>query len=156
EARLHELIEEFVERLRAGEEPDPYEILAAHPELAPELGPRLEAADLLHQLAHSHADRLPPLPEPPQRIGRYPMEGVLGSGASAVVYRARDPKFDRPVALKVFRWGEDAREFAERFDRDARSAAQLRHPHIVPLHETGVADGLRFIDMELIAGETLE
>jgi WD40 repeat protein/tRNA A-37 threonylcarbamoyl transferase component Bud32 len=160
EARLQALVEEYAERLRVGAEPDAYEVLAAHPELAPELAPQLEAAELLARLARSHGAGGPAPPdgaEVPDRIGRYHVEGRLGAGASAVVYRAYDPQFDRRVALKVFRCDRAAgTEFAERFDRDARIAAQLRHPNIVPLHETGVAGGCRYIDMELVEGETLE
>src|SRR5205807_7392336 len=92
-----------------------------------------------------------------KRIGRYRIRGVLGRGAFSVVYHAYDPKHRRAVALKVLRrdW-PDGSDSPERFQRDARIAAQLRHPNLVPLHDTGMVRGLCYIDMELIRGETLE
>jgi WD40 repeat protein len=64
---------------------------------------------------------------------------------------------NREVALKVLRLDQgQGRDVEERFERDARIVAHLRHPNIVPLHETGEHGGLRYIDMELIDGETLE
>ena len=90
------------------------------------------------------------------RLGRYTVLDVLGRGSSSVVYLAHDPKFDRDVALKVFRFEPfGSPDAVKRFERDARTAAQLRHPNIVPLHDTDEMDGLRYIDMELIRGETL-
>jgi WD40 repeat protein len=90
------------------------------------------------------------------RLGRYEIRETLGRGSSSVVYRALDTKFDREVALKVFQVGLlGSSGAAERFERDARIAARLRHPNIVPLHDTDELDGLRYIDMELVRGETL-
>ncbi len=93
----------------------------------------------------------------PERIGRYLIRELLGQGASGAVYRAYDPKFDREVALKVFRTARPAgSDFAQRFQREARIAAQLRHPHIVPVHDAGEHEGRPYIDMGLVRGETLE
>ncbi|HLN31548.1 MAG TPA: WD40 repeat domain-containing serine/threonine protein kinase [Gemmataceae bacterium] len=158
ESRLQALVDDFLERLQAGECPDPYEILAANPQIAPQLAPRLELIQELHELAEAPpVDDIAPPFSFPAAIGRYQILGYLGRGASALVYRAHDPKFDRDVALKVIRTEESALpDTVERFYRDARIAAQLRHPNIVPLHETGADSGQHYIDMELVQGQSLE
>ena len=80
----------------------------------------------------------------------------LGSGAFGTVYRASDPSLDREVALKVPQAGLlDSPRAVERFLREARAAARLRHPHIVPLYETGLDDGRHYIASAFIEGTTL-
>jgi WD40 repeat protein/tRNA A-37 threonylcarbamoyl transferase component Bud32 len=162
---VESLVESFLRRRRAGEDLDPCQLILDHPEIALQLEQRLESAGLLYSSAPCcpHASDTEPAHGTvaagrlPEWVGRYRVLGVLGKGAWAVVYRAHDPKFDREVALKVLQTealgGSDARD---RFERDARSAAQLRHTNIVPLHETGESAGLRYIDMELVGGGTLE
>lgn len=161
EQQVQARVEEYEKRLRAEEDPDPYEFLAAHAALAAHLGPRLEAVEELHRLAQAR----PVLGStasaseegtPPDFLGRYRIKGLLGRGASAVVYQAYDPKFDRWVALKVLRDPASGPDRAARFARDARILARLRHPNIVPLHDTGEHQGLRYLDIELIEGESLE
>jgi len=158
EPRLQALADDFLERLQAGECPDPYEILAANPQIAPQLAPRLELIQELHELAQARlVNGSPPPSLMPAAVGRYQILRYLGRGASALVYRAHDPKFDRDVALKVIRADESAHpDTVDRFYRDARIAAQLRHPNIVPLHETGEDSGQHYIDMELVRGQSLE
>jgi WD40 repeat protein/tRNA A-37 threonylcarbamoyl transferase component Bud32 len=177
--QLETLVEDYLERRQIGEQPDRYELMLRHLALAREAEQRLQAIEVLHGLAESqraagletsgHGQVSPgsSLPEPPDSaienrpqpavLGRYQLRTELGTGASAIVYRAYDPKFHREVALKVFRVDQPAgADFVERFDRDAQIVAQLRHPNIVPLHETG-EDGCQcYIDMELIEGQTLE
>ena len=81
---------------------------------------------------------------------------VLGQGGMGVVYKARQKRLDRLVALKILprELGEDA-AFAERFGREARTLARLDHPHIVRLHEFGETDGLYFLVMEFVDGANL-
>jgi hypothetical protein len=152
-ARARALVEQHLAALEVGEEADAEALVLAHPDLAAELEWRLEAVAALRRPApDTHLDG-----DLPDRVGRYRIEGVLGHGASAVVYRAFDPKLERAVALKVVRWAASpGSALARRFERDALVAARLRHPHIVPLHETGADGPLRYIDMELVCGETLE
>lgn len=88
--------------------------------------------------------------------GRYQVEAELAQGGMATVYRARDLRLDRPVALKVMR--EDlARDdtFVRRFVHEARVAARLQHPHIVSVYDQGEDDGIVFLAMELVEGSTL-
>src|SRR5262245_57844070 len=71
-----------------------------------------------------------------QKVGRFILLAVVGQGGFGTVYRARDPELDRVVALKVPRAGNLAGpDELDRFLREARSVAQLRHPAIVPVHE---------------------
>ena len=87
---------------------------------------------------------------------RYRVEDVLAHGGMATVYRARDLRLDRPVALKVMRRDLAADEqFVNRFVQEARTAARLSHPHVVPVYDQGQDDGVVFLAMELVEGSTL-
>jgi len=94
----------------------------------------------------------------PVRLGRFELQAELGVGSFGYVFRAHDPELDRTVALKVQRSaGFASDEEANRFLREARSAAQLKHPAIVSLYDTGRTDeGVCFLVTEFVAGETLE
>ena len=88
---------------------------------------------------------------------RYELRGQIGSGGMAHVYLAHDAVLDRDVALKLLkaRYAENA-ELVERFRREARSAASLSHPHIVPVFDGGeTGDGTYYIAMEYLPGGTL-
>ena len=87
--------------------------------------------------------------------GRYTIERAVGSGGMATVYRAHDVRHDRPVALKVLRPELSAVIGAERFLREIRTTANLQHPHILPLFDSGEAGGLLFYVMPFVAGESL-
>ena len=87
--------------------------------------------------------------------GRYRIEHAIGSGGMATVYRAHDVRHDRPVALKVLRPELSAVIGAERFLREIRTTANLQHPHILPLFDSGEAAGLLFYVMPFVAGESL-
>jgi len=90
-------------------------------------------------------------------IGRYQILEELGRGGMAIVYRARDPRFDREVALKVISraFMEDP-QFRERFEREAHTIAMLEHPAIVPVYDFGEEEGQLFLVMRLMRGGTLE
>ncbi|MBI2931086.1 MAG: serine/threonine protein kinase [Planctomycetes bacterium] len=90
-------------------------------------------------------------PNDPDRIGPYEILSRLGAGGMGVVYRARHPELQRDVALKLLAPGEDD----ERFLREARAAARLSHPSIVPVFETGRHEGRLFTVMELVDGRSL-
>ncbi len=89
-------------------------------------------------------------------IGKYELLEEVGRGGFAVVYRARDTTLDRVVALKVLHphWVTDP-QFATRFRQEARAAANLRHPNIVTVHDTGETDGQLYIAMAYLPGRTL-
>jgi Protein kinase domain len=89
-------------------------------------------------------------------VGRYEIQGLLGSGGMGEVYKAVDPTLGRPVALKVLRQelsGDPER--LSRFLHEARAASALNHPNILTIHEVGDHDGSRFLVSELVDGETL-
>lgn len=87
---------------------------------------------------------------------RYEIVAKLARGGMATVYRARDLRLSRVVAVKVMRsdLGEDD-EFAAKFDREARSAAVLSHPNVVSIFDQGSSQGQPYIVMEFIDGETM-
>lgn len=100
---------------------------------------------------------MPPAADTPlaRALGdRYRIERELGRGGMATVYLARDVKHDRPVALKVLH-DADAPVDAERFHREIRVLARLRHPFILPLHDSGEAAGSLFFIMPYVDGESL-
>src|SRR5258708_15253418 len=86
---------------------------------------------------------------------RYRLERQLGQGGMATVYLARDLKHDREVALKVLKPELAAVLGAERFVVEIKTTAALQHPHILPLFDSGTADGFLFYVMPYIQGETL-
>jgi eukaryotic-like serine/threonine-protein kinase len=87
--------------------------------------------------------------------GRYAIERELGQGGMATVYLARDLRHERLVALKVLRPELAASLGPERFLREIKLAAQLQHPHILPLHDSGEASGFLYYVMPYIEGESL-
>jgi serine/threonine protein kinase/tetratricopeptide (TPR) repeat protein len=87
--------------------------------------------------------------------GRYAIRRVLGSGGAATVYLADDLKHGREVALKVLRPELAASLGRERFIEEIGVAARLSHPHILPLHDSGDADGLLYYVMPYVPGESL-
>ncbi|MDH5316328.1 MAG: serine/threonine-protein kinase, partial [Gemmatimonadota bacterium] len=87
---------------------------------------------------------------------RYRIERVLGEGGMATVYLAEDLKHKRKVAVKVMRAELAATLGADRFLREVEIAAQLSHPHILPMHDSGATDGLLYYVMPYVTGESLQ
>ena len=87
--------------------------------------------------------------------GKYRVDGSLGSGGMATVYLAHDLRHDREVAIKVLREGLAQSLGRERFVREIRLAARLNHPHILPLYDSGEADGFLYFVMPVVRGQTL-
>jgi serine/threonine-protein kinase len=86
-------------------------------------------------------------------IGKYEIVGELGTGSMGVVYRARDKILDREIALKVLRADPVVQsELLERFQREARACARLRHPNIVTVYDMGASAEAAYIAMELLDG----
>ncbi len=80
----------------------------------------------------------------------------LGSGAMGDVYLADDTQLDRPVALKIPRFADDRDgELIERFYREARAAATVRHPNLCPVYDAGEIDGIHYLSMAFIEGRPL-
>jgi serine/threonine protein kinase len=94
----------------------------------------------------------------PLQIGRYRILGCLGAGGMGTVYKAQDAQLDRAVALKLPRFDgppHDRALRAQRFQREARAAAAIRHPHVCPIHDVGEHEGHPFVVMAYIEGESL-
>ena len=96
------------------------------------------------------------MPEAGQQFGSFRIIAPLGAGGMGEVWRARDEKLDRDVAIKVLpaRLAENA-EALERLEREAKSVAALSHPNILAIHDFGLHEGTAYVVMELLEGETL-
>jgi eukaryotic-like serine/threonine-protein kinase len=91
------------------------------------------------------------------RLGPYEILSAIGAGGMGQVYKARDTRLDRTVAIKILPETLAADpQFRERFDREARAISQLTHPHICTLYDVGEQQGTAFLVMEYLEGETLE
>src|SRR5271155_264648 len=93
---------------------------------------------------------------PGMRFGNYEILQRLGAGGMGEVYRARDTRLEREVAIKTLSLEQCSQpEALSRFEQEARSACALNHPNIVTIYELGQVDGTRYIAMELVIGETV-
>ena len=93
---------------------------------------------------------------PGRRLGPYEILSAIGAGGMGEVYKARDTRLDRTVAIKVLPTHlADRSELRDRFEREAKTVASLNHPHICVLFDTGHQDGTDFLVMEYLEGETL-
>src|ERR1700687_3881009 len=93
---------------------------------------------------------------PGRRLGPYEILSAIGAGGMGEVYRARDTRLDRIVAIKVLPTHlADRSDLRDRFEREARTIASLNHPHICTLHDIGQQDGIDYLVMEYLEGETL-
>ena len=90
-------------------------------------------------------------------FGKYNVIEEVARGGMGIIYKVEDPDLKRPLALKVLIAGEDAsEELLKRFMREARSAAQLSHPNVVPIHEVGQLEGQYFFTMDFIVGPAFD
>ncbi|HEX4071946.1 MAG TPA: serine/threonine-protein kinase [Planctomycetaceae bacterium] len=173
--RLEEVLSEYSRRVAAGESISPSDLISANPAVAEALRSYFavtrpgngEAADHdtdLHagtQYVRLESQATIPPKKPtvaaalPERFGRYRIVRSLGRGAMGDVYLAEDTQLDRSVALKIPRFADDDGELFERFYREARAAATLRHPNLCPVHDAGEIDGIHYLSMAFIEGRPL-
>jgi tetratricopeptide (TPR) repeat protein len=145
-AALLELVHIDLEcRLKAGGTVQAEEYLQQYPELREEQAAMVELIEAASRLGQRCV----------RRLGKFELLEELGSGSFGIVYRARDTSLDRIVAVKVSRGSLDGREELDRFFRETRSAAALRHPGIVTVHEAGQSEGCCYLVSELVPGPTL-
>jgi serine/threonine protein kinase/tetratricopeptide (TPR) repeat protein len=144
--------ESFLDRFRRGERPSVAEYADRHPELADQirdLFPALVEVERLNLHAAGSAV--------PERVGGYRILREIGRGGMGVVYEAVEEALGRRVALKVLPAHALLRpSLLERFDLEARAAARLHHPNIVPVLGVGDHDGLRYYAMQYIPGRGLD
>src|SRR5262245_37679898 len=89
-------------------------------------------------------------------LGPYEIQTLLGAGGMGEVYRARDKRLGRTVAVKVMSaLDSGASDRRQRFEREARAISSLSHPHICALYDVGQQDGTAYLVMEYLEGETL-
>ncbi len=167
--RLDEVATAYLEALEAGQAPSPEEWLARHPDLAPELTAFFAAQSQLERMTAPYR----PAPQagdatvaPNQAtdgalgtvryFGDYELIGEIARGGMGVVYRARQVKLQRTVALKMILAGQLASAAdVERFKSEAEAAAVLDHPNIVPIYEVGEHQGHHYFSMKLVDGGRL-
>ncbi|MDG3008423.1 protein kinase domain-containing protein [Paludisphaera mucosa] len=171
ERAVERVIAEYLAAEDVGATPDRAAILAAHPDLAPELRSFFGGHDRFGRLAAplrgdpaptvdlaaavsapGDAGGLPP-GEQVRYFGDYEILEELGRGGMGVVYRARQVSLNRPVALKMIRSGilADADDL-RRFQNEVEAVALLDHPGVVPVYEVGELEGQRYFSMKLIEG----
>src|SRR5438128_10704026 len=88
------------------------------------------------------------------RLGPYDILSLLGAGGFGEVYKARDTRLDRIVAIKILPSADP--ELKARFEREAKAIAALTHPHICTLYDVGHQDGTDYLVMEYLEGDTLD
>jgi serine/threonine protein kinase len=94
----------------------------------------------------------------PAKIGRYELVECIGAGGMGTVYKAYDPHLNRTVAVKVPRIERQTGDWEirmERFQREARSAAQVWHPHVCPIYDVGEHQGQPFVVMAYVEGQSV-
>jgi predicted Ser/Thr protein kinase len=174
--RLEEVLSDYSRRVAAGESISPSDLISANPAVAEALRSYFavtrpgngEAADHdtdLHsgtQYVRLESQATIPPKKPtmtaalPERFGRYRIVRSLGRGAMGDVYLAEDTQLDRSVALKIPRFTDEAdSDLIQRFYREARAAATLRHPNLCPVHDAGQIDGIHYLSMAFIEGRPL-
>jgi serine/threonine protein kinase len=166
EAQLAAVVEEYLAALKAGRRLDRQAFLARDPALADVLAECLDGLEFIHAAASGlrqpdatsavasaaiDNEMQPPLP-----LGDYQIVREIGRGGMGVVYEAQQLSLGRRVALKILPFASalDARQL-QRFRNEAQAAAQLQHPHIVPVYAVGYDRGVHYYAMQLIEGKTL-
>jgi serine/threonine protein kinase/WD40 repeat protein/tetratricopeptide (TPR) repeat protein len=157
------LVDELIARLQAGEAPDWPALAREHPQYVGRLRSMTRALDALGELSRASASALSgiaPLPAGddvvPGVLGDFRIVREVGRGGMGVVYEAEQVSLNRRVALKVLPLAAtmDPRQL-ERFRHEARAAALLHHPHVVPVHGVGCERGVHYYAMQLIEGCSL-
>lgn len=147
------LAEEFLELSRAGKRVSVEDYAIKYPELAEEIRELFPTIATLEQAKERQQEEVAPRFEHPSKLGEYEIVREIGRGGMGIVYEARQGSLNRSVAVKLL----PQRTFfsttkLERFRREARTAAGLQHPRIVPIYAVGEEEGVHYLVMQLIEG----
>ena len=169
--RLQAILHDYLQAVDAGKSPDSQAIVRQHPEFAGELTAFFADQAQVARMAQAMRPALPLADAPTTGItpaaaiapleviryfGDYELLEEIARGGMGVVYKARQVKLKRVVAVKMILTGELAHATdVERFQSEARAAANLHHPNIVSIHEIGEHNGQHYFSMDYIAGESL-
>jgi serine/threonine protein kinase len=162
--RLEEIAESFLIELRQGKQPRIADFAKRHPQLAVEIRELLPTLVTMEQagqdagaVADSHDGEKSLDGQTPTQLGEYKLLRQIGHGGMGIVYEAEQTSLGRRVALKILPQGSrlDDRQL-ERFQREAKAAAGLQHPHIVPIYGVGQDNGIDYFTMQYIEGPNLE
>jgi serine/threonine protein kinase/tetratricopeptide (TPR) repeat protein len=161
---LTDILDRYLSALEAGVPPKPEELLREHPELAGPLQLYLSSLNDLHAVAAGFGN-VPERAEPEsvaaasdeKRLGDFILGREIGRGGMGVVYEAHQISLGRRVALKILPFAAvlDSKQIA-RFKNEAKAAAQLHHPNIVPVYAVGAERGVHYYAMQLIEGQPLD
>jgi len=172
EARLGELINEFFDRRQSGEDLTEEDFLTEHSEHAESLREHLVGLNLLDGIGSSQRPTLPGEetavatgssaevaggpPPPMPEIPGYEIRKLIGRGGMGLVYKATQHSTQRSVALKLLLDGPLASDQSrKRFEREIALAAQLKHPNIIPIYDSGTCDGRMYYAMDYVRGRSL-
>jgi predicted Ser/Thr protein kinase len=148
-SQLIGILDEYVERLKAGTAPSRAQLIAAHPELARQLEACLAGLEFIHGTARTAAAQA-------VALGDFRILREVGRGGMGAVYEAEQISLGRRVALKVLRFGAVSEpEAITRFQREAETVARLHHTNIVPIFSVGSEHGVNFYAMQFIEGRSL-
>ncbi|MDE0867097.1 MAG: serine/threonine-protein kinase [Rubripirellula sp.] len=159
EMQLDDLLYRWEELAEDGDPATPEALCADCPELAEELSRRVAMLKNMDSVFDTTTIGMD-FDEPAVTefsVPGYEMLGKIGTGGMGVVYKARQTKLDRVVAIKTMRGGLSAtQKDIDRFQTEAESAAKLLHPGIVAIHEVGEVDGRHFFSMDFVEGQNLD
>lgn len=160
--KLTEILDEYLQQIEDGKSPDVDRLLTEHPQWKGVLQRYFESLGVLHHAAqgiNAPAPELPAAIDLPnnRQLGDYEIRRQIGRGGMGIVYEARQISLDRRVALKVLPLAAvlDQKQIA-RFRRESQAAAQLHHPHIVPVFGVGCESGVHFYSMQLVDGQSID
>lgn len=156
EPRIDQILAGYLEALEEGRAPRREELLARHPDLAPELERFLEDQGFVERFVDTAELSFHPLLELPQAFGKYELLEELGRGGMGIVYRARGWESDQVVALKMILAGQFATSAeVARFRLETEAAGRLQHPGIVPVLDVGEEGGRHYFTMRYLGGGSL-
>jgi hypothetical protein len=162
--RLADILDKYLTGLDRDGSPSAEDLIAQHPDLAELIRACMGSLNFLYQASATlrlptpatHDAASEAAEEPEKRLGDYTIVREIARGGMGIVYEARQVSLDRQVALKVLPFAAvlDRKQIA-RFHNEARAAAQLHHPNIVPVFSVGCERGVHFYAMQYIEGQPL-